>query len=119
MSPLLGGWASSLESRYREYRNSRTYYFIILAHAKLLLGGEALAEFCRELEAGMRSKVEMYKREVELAANRNFLNFRFDEINDIKFATKALHIYMHGRLEDAVEAIYRRDKPAVMKKKQF
>jgi hypothetical protein len=43
----------AFEEGFQEYRNSRTYYFIILAHVKLLLGPEGIGLFRREFRALM------------------------------------------------------------------
>jgi hypothetical protein len=67
----------------------------------------------------MESKVAYYQKEVERTDNRNFINFRFDEIADIHFALTALELYLEDRVEEAIETIYRRDRAEVLKKLQF
>lgn len=60
-----------------------------------------------------------YQKEIERTDNRNFINFRSDEIADIQFALTALELYLEDRVEEAIETIYRRDRVEVLKKLQF
>lgn len=63
--------------------------------------------------------MELYRKEVERASNRNFIQFRCDEIADIEFALTAFRLYFEGRTEAAIETIYKRDRPDILKKQQF
>jgi hypothetical protein len=38
---------------------------------------------------------------------------------DIKFALKAFQLYFEYRVEEAIEVIYKKDKPIVLKKHQY
>ena len=67
----------------------------------------------------MENKMAYYQKEIERTDNRNFINFRSDEIADIQFALTALELYLEDRVEEAIETIYRRDRVEVLKKLQF
>jgi hypothetical protein len=107
------------EESYDSFKNSRTYYFIVLAHAKLLLSPQRLQAFRSQFRTLMENKVAYYQKEVDRTDNRNFINFRSDEIADIHFALSALELYLEDRVEAAIETIYKRDRAEVLKKQQF
>ena len=67
----------------------------------------------------MNCKMEFYKKQVDRTDNRNFINFRFDEIADIRFAIRAFELYFEDHVEEAIEAIYKKDKATVLKKHQY
>jgi hypothetical protein len=56
---------------------------------------------------------------MDKADNRNFVNFRFDEISDIQFALKSFELYFQNRVEEAIEILYKKEKTTVLKKQQF
>jgi hypothetical protein len=116
---LEDGEREEFENGFDEFKNSRTYYFIVLAHAKLLLPPERLDSFRRQFVALMGNKIAFYRKEVGRTDNRNFINFRCDEIADIEFALTALDLYFEERVEQAIETIYKRDRAEVLKKQQF
>lgn len=72
-----------------------------------------------QFRAIMEQKAAYYQKEVERTDNKNFINFRFDEIADIQFALTALELYMEDRVEEAIKTIYRRDRAEVFKKLHF
>jgi hypothetical protein len=110
---------AAFEEGFQEYRNSRTYYFIILVHVKLLLLPEGVEAFRREFRTLMQNKIEYYRKELARTDNRNFIHFRCDEIADIEYALTALDLFLEDRVEEAVETIYKRDRAEVLKKQQF
>lgn len=67
----------------------------------------------------MENKIAYYQKEIDRTDNRNFINFRSDEMADIQFALSALELYLEDRVEAAIEIIYKRDRTEVLKKQQF
>lgn len=67
----------------------------------------------------MNNKMDFYKKQVGKTDNRNFINFRYDEIADIQYALKAFDLYFEGKIEEAIEIIYKKQKVTVLKKHQF
>lgn len=66
----------------------------------------------------MCNKIDVYRKEIEKADNRNFITFRLDEIADIQYALQAYDLYFEEKVEEAVETIYKREKTSVLKKNQ-
>lgn len=66
----------------------------------------------------MCNKIDVYRKEIEKANNRNFITFRLDEIADIQYALQAYELYFKGRVEEAVKTIYKREKTSILKKNQ-
>jgi hypothetical protein len=113
------GERKAFEQGFHEYRNSRTYFFIILAHVKLLVPPQGIQLFRREFRTLMQNRISYYRKELTRTDNRNFIHFRCDEIADIEYALTALDLFLEDKVEEAVETIYKRDRREVLKKKQF
>ncbi len=71
------------ETVYESLKNSRTYYFIILAHVKFLLAPKYIKEIQDNFIMVMRNKMDFYNKEMSRTNNRNFINFRLGEIAEI------------------------------------
>lgn len=67
----------------------------------------------------MNNKIEFYKKEIRKTDNKNFINFRYDEISDIQYAMRAFELYFENKLEESIETIYKKEKITVLKKHQF
>ena len=63
--------------------------------------------------------MEFYQKEIDRTDNKNFINFRFDEIADMQFCLKECDLYFEGAVEEAIETIYKKEKITVLKKQQY
>ena len=71
------------EKEFESYQNSRVYYFIILSHVKIRMTVSESENFKRNLTTLLDAKVQTYNEELRMTNNKNFINFRFEEIADI------------------------------------
>lgn len=71
------------EREFESYQNSRVYYFVILAHVKIRMTPSERDNFHRNLATLLNAKVHTYNEEIKRTNNKNFINFRFEEIADI------------------------------------
>lgn len=71
------------EREFEAYQNSRVYYFVILAHVKIRMSPTERDNYQRNLTALLNAKVHTYNEEIKRTNNKNFINFRFEEIADI------------------------------------
>lgn len=65
------------------------------------------------------NKIRVYNEEISRTNNKNFINFRFEEIADIEFALKALTLYLDNKVEEAIEVIYKKEKGFILKRQQY
>ena len=71
------------EKEFELYQNSRVYYFIILSHIKIRMTESQRENFKRNLTSLLNLKMHNYNEEIRRTNNKNFINFRFEEIADI------------------------------------
>ncbi len=113
-----GSERERFESQFEAHRNSRSYFFILLAHAKLRLPAHKTKEFRAAFAQLLATKVELYQKEITRTDNKNFVNFRYDEIADLHYAMKTFKLYFEDQVEQAIETIYKKEKVTVLKKQQ-
>ena len=97
---LLRSYPLPLRQRFdqvhRDHKNSRAFFFIVLAHVKKRMTAQQQHEFHKTFNISLESKINTYRKEISSNPNRQFVNFRMDEIFDIQYAQTAADQYFQG-----------------------
>lgn len=105
--------------RFFQYRNSRVYYFIILCFLKWYLSPADIQwvfeHFCLEVS----NKIERYQMEINTTSNANFIHFRRDEIIEMQFSIKSIHLFLTGNEEESMRLLYQKNKYIIIKKNEY
>lgn len=102
--------------RFFQYRNSRVYYFIILSFLKWHLSPLDIRWVFEHFYLEVSNKIERYQMEINLTHNSNFIHFRRDEIVEMQFSIKAIHLFLNGNEEEAMRLLYQKNKYIIIKK---
>jgi hypothetical protein len=116
---LPAGRKERILAHYSQYKNSRVYYFIILAQLKWTVSQADIRwvfeHFCREVEG----KMERYRLEISTTNNGNFIHFRKDEIIEMEYSIQAVNHFLRGDATEAIRVLYQKNKTIIIKRNEY
>lgn len=105
--------------KYDSFKNKRAYFFIVLLYIRHTLQPEQTEALERRFLVDVKNKILKYEEEIGETENANFVNFRVSEIVEMKESIHSFSLFLKGRVEEAVRAIFQKDKKRIVKLHEY